>query len=107
MANTFKSIQFEINSTPASAYTVPLSTTTVVIGMRMGNKTNADVSVYANLDRAGVKTKVVGVDTPVPNGSALEGVQGSKLVMQEGDGLEVGGSADACADLTLSVMEIA
>ena len=106
MANTFKSIQLEINATPAAAYTVPAGATTVVIGMRMGNKTSGDISLSADLDRAGTKSKLVGTETPVPVGSALEGVQGAKLVMQTGDILEIGGSADACADLTLSVMEI-
>ena len=106
MPNTFKSIQLEIGLVPAAAYTVPAATTTVVIGMRMGNKTSGDISLSADLDRAGTKSKLVGTETPVPVGSALEGVQGSKLVMQTGDILEIGGSADACADLTLSVMEI-
>jgi hypothetical protein len=106
MANTFLSKQLEINLAAATAYTVPVGTTTVVIGMRFGNKTNGDISVHADLDRAGAKSKVVGAETPIPVGSALEGVMGSKLVMQEGDILEVGGSADACADLTLSIMEM-
>lgn len=106
MANTFLSYQLEINIAEQVGYTCPPLTTTVVIGMRFGNKTAGDVTVQTKLDRGGVETFVVGSATPVPIGSALEGVSGAKLVMQAADTLVVSGSADACADLTLSLMEI-
>lgn len=107
MANAFKSIQKTVNASAETAYTVPALTTTVVIGMRFGNNsTTADIWVTARLNRSGTKTNVLGEHTPVPLGSSLEGVMGSKLVMQAGDILEVEGDAAACAELTLSVMEI-
>lgn len=106
MANIFKSTQAVVNSVAATAYTVPAATTTVVIGMRFGNKTTGDITVEADVDKAGTKSKYVGADTPIPVGSSLEGLGGAKLVLNEGDFVEVVGSADACADLTLSIMEI-
>jgi len=106
MANIFLSVQLEIDIAEQTAYTVPAATTAVVIGMRFGNKTSGDITVQAILNRSGVDTYVVGAVTPIALGAALEGVQGSKLVMQAGDKLDVAGSADACADLTLSVMEV-
>jgi hypothetical protein len=107
MANTFKSIQATVNLAAASIYTVPAVTTTVVIGLRIGNNLSTDITVAARLVRGATKTNVVGEGTPVPAGSALEGVMGSKLVMQASDALEVQGSADGCAEITLSVLEMA
>jgi hypothetical protein len=106
MANTFKSIQATVNLAAATVYTVPAATTGVVIGMRFGNNLTAAIAVTARLVRGATKTNVLGESTPIPGGSALEGVMGSKLVMQAGDALEVQGSADGCAELTLSVLEM-
>ena len=105
MTNTFKSLQAEVGLTPVTV-SPAAGATTVVIGMRFGNKTTGDVSVHADLVRGGTKTRVVGTNTPIPAGSALEGAQGSKIVMEDGDVLEIAGNADACADLTLSIMEM-
>jgi hypothetical protein len=107
MANTFKSIQATVNSAAANVYTVPAGTVAVVIGMRIGNNlTDSDIWATARLVRGATKTNVLGEQTPIPNGSAIEGVMGSKMVMQAADALELQGSADGCAELTLSVMEI-
>jgi hypothetical protein len=107
MANTFKSIQATVNASAADAYTVPALTTTVVIGMRFGNNSlTDDIWVTARLNKSSTKTNVLGEHTPIPAGSALDGVMGTKLVMEAGDKLEIEGSGAACAELTLSVMEI-
>ena len=106
MANTFKSIQAVVGATATTAYTVPVATTAVVIGMRVGNKMTTSVAVQASLVRGATETKIVGSDTPIPSGSALEGVMGSKIVMQAADSLKIQGNAANCADLTLSVMEM-
>ncbi len=106
MANTFKSIQVVVGATAATAYTAPAGTTAVVIGMRIGNKTTNSITVIASLVRGATETNVTGANTPIPVGSALEGVMGSKLVMQAADSLKIQGNVAACADLTLSVLEI-
>ena len=106
MANTFTSHQALVNSSPVTIYTVPAATTAVVIGLRIGARLTQDVLVEANLDRAGIKTKIIGLDTPIPVGAALAGMQGEKLVLLAGDFIEISGSLDACADATLSVMEM-
>jgi hypothetical protein len=106
MANSFKSIQATVGATEATAYTAPTGAQVVIIGMRIGNNLASDISVAAYLGRGATKTNLVGEGTPIPAGSALEGVMGSKVVMQAGDTFSIKGSAANCAELTLSVLEM-
>ena len=104
--NTFKSIIDDIPQAGADIYTVPVDTTTVVIGMRIGNKTASDETVNVVVFKAIEFAEFISLNTPIPAGAALEGVQGAKLVLNYGDKLHASASADAALTITLSVMEI-
>ena len=107
MANTFLSVTQVVGTTPQVAYSAPSDVQSVIIiGMRLSNDTGADIAVNCSLIRTGVRTKFLGEDTPVPAGSALEGVMGSKLVLQALDQLEFSCGVANGAQLLLSVMEV-
>ena len=115
MANTFKIKSND--AMPASAgtfdtlYTVPSSTTTVVLGLILCNvhSTSVTASVKMSSNTVDTETNVdtlVCKDVSIPQGSSLEVLNGSKLVLQTTDLLKVDCSVSAKIDATLSIMEI-
>lgn len=120
MANTFKVVTFaaEPNSagTPYVIYTVPSSTTTVVIGLILSNIHTAQVTTEVELvsttsNRGGANNVANGTsflikDAPIPVGSSLELLTGGKVILETGDVLRVDCSVADKLSGTLSIMEI-
>ena len=118
MANTFKVVTFaaEPNSagSPYTIYTVPGSTTTVVIGLVLANiHSSADtaevelVSTTSGGGRAANNgTSFLVKDVNIPNGSSLEILSGGKVILETGDLLRVDCSVADKLSGTLSIMEI-
>ena len=115
MANTFKIKSND--AMPASAgtfdtlYTVPSSTTTVVLGLILCNvhTTSVTASVKMSSNTVDTETNVDTLlvkDVSIPAGSSLEVLSGSKLVLQTTDLLKIDCSVSAKIDATLSIMEI-
>jgi hypothetical protein len=110
MANTFKTKTFDGSSTNAdtlmSVYTVPSSTTTIVLGLTLANLTSNTIEVtvtYTNNDGDNVNiTKLA----QIPGKASLEIMSGNKYVMETRDILKVKSSAANSLDTTLSIMEI-
>jgi hypothetical protein len=115
MANTFK---IKTNAAmPAAAgtadtiYTVPSSTTTVVIGLTLCNvhTTAVTASVKIESDTSDTETNenvTVIKDVSIPAGSSLELLSGGKYVLQTTDLVKIDCSVSAKIDATLSIMEI-
>ena len=109
MANTFKLKTKAGVTTLATVYTVPSSTTSIVLGMMIGNTTaNAITStVTLSSDTSDTETNAdveLVTTTPIPGNSTLELLSGNKIVMQTTDYIRVFGSG--AVDVTLSIMEI-
>ena len=110
MANTFKTKTFDGSSTNAdtlmSVYTVPSSSTTIVLGLTLANLTSNTIEVtvtYTNNDGDNVNiTKLA----QIPGKASLEIMSGNKYVMETSDILKVKSSAANSLDTTLSIMEI-
>ena len=110
MANTFKTKTFDGSSTNAdtlmSVYTVPSSTTTIVLGLTLANLTSNTIEVtvtYTNNDGDNVNiTKLA----QIPGKASLEIMSRNKYVMETSDILKVKSSAANSLDTTLSIMEI-
>ena len=110
MANTFKTKTFDGSSTNAdtlmSVYTVPSSTTTIVLGLTLANLTSNTIEVtvtYTNNDGDNVNiTKLA----QIPGKASLEIMSGNKYVMETSDILKAKSSAANSLDTTLSIMEI-
>ena len=118
MANTFKVVTFaaEPNSagSPYTIYTVPGSTTTVVIGLVLANIHSSAVTAEVELvstTSGGGRAANNGIsflvkDVNIPNGSSLEILSGGKVILETGDLLRVDCSVADKLSGTLSIMEI-
>jgi hypothetical protein len=106
MANTFK--RFTSNSVGtslATVYTVPSSTTTVLIGGVVSNVTSSTINVTVTATTSSTVINLIGEDTPIPAGTALSFIDG-KVVLETGDIIKVKSSAASSLDTHLSAMEI-
>ena len=114
MANTFKVITKAGVTSADVIYTVASSTTTVVLGMMVGNTTTGQITATVTLtsdtsNRAGAnneanQTVELVTTAPIPVGGSLELLSGNKVVMETTDTLTL--TATGAADIALSVMEI-
>ena len=114
MANTFKVKTNGAMPSSGSAetlYTVPNSTTTIVIGLLLCNihttSVTVDVEIESNTSDTETNSNVsVAKGVTLPNGSTLELLTGGKVVLQATDVLKVNCSVQQKIDATLSILEI-
>ncbi len=109
MANTFKLKTKAGVTTLATVYTVPSSTTAIVLGLMIGNTTSSAITSTVTLssDTSDTETNAdveIITASPIPGNSSLEIMAGNKIVLQTTDYLRVYGSG--AVDVTLSIMEI-
>jgi len=116
MANTFKTVTKSSVSTssgtPTTIYTVPSSTTSIVLGLMLPNKHSGNVSVTVVLSSSTTNSGAsqnadvnVVKDVVIENGSSLEIMSGQKYVLQTGDAIKVF-AGNTNIDVILSFMEI-
>ena len=114
MANTFKVVTKAGVTSADVIYTVAGSTTTVILGLILGNTTSASINATVTLgsdtaNRAGANNEAnqaveLITATPIPGNSSLELLSGNKVVMETTDTISVTGTA--ATDVVLSIMEI-
>tara|TARA_R110000824_G_C14706709_1_gene623315 strand:- start:9 stop:356 length:348 start_codon:yes stop_codon:yes gene_type:complete len=114
MANTFKLVTKAGVTSADVIYTVASSTTTVIIGLMLGNTTSSSLNATVTLgsdtaNRAGANNEAnqaveLITSTPIPGNSSLELLAGNKVVMETTDTISVTGTA--ATDVVLSIMEI-
>jgi hypothetical protein len=114
MANTFKVVTKAGVTSVDTIYTVANSTTTVVLGVMVGNTTTGQITATVTLssntsNRAGANDEAnqdveLVTNAPIPVGGTLELLAGNKVVMEATDVLKL--TASGAADITLSIMEI-
>ena len=114
MANTFKVVTKAGVTSEDVIYTVAGSTTTVVLGIMLGNTTTSQVTATVTLSsdtssRAGANNEAnqdveLVTNAPIPSGSSLELLAGNKVVMETTDALKL--TASGATDITVSIMEI-
>jgi len=113
MANTFKVATKSGVTSSDVIYSVGSSTTTVVIGLVLGNTTGSQVTATVSLvsdtanrtnanDEANQTVELI-TSAPIPSGSSLSPLDG-KIVMETTDNITV--SATGAVDVILSIMEI-
>jgi len=114
MANTFKLVTKAGVTTEDVIYTVAASTTTVVLGVMLGNTTTSQVTATVTLssdtaaragnnDEANQDVELI-TNAPIPAGSSLELLAGNKINMETTDVLKL--AASGATDIALSIMEI-
>ena len=114
MANTFKLVTKAGVTSADVIYTVASSTTTVVLGIMLGNTTTSQTTATVTLssdtsNRAGANNEAnqdveLVTNAPIPAGSSLELLSGNKVVMETTDVLKL--TASGATDIALSIMEI-
>ena len=112
MANTVKlknnAVMPSSAGTPDTLYTVPSSTTTVVIGLTLANVHTSQVTASVTvIDSSNSnETSHVIKDAPIPVGSSLEIMSGNKIILEASDIIKVDCSVADKVSATLSIMEI-
>jgi hypothetical protein len=100
MANTFLNHTASgVGTSGTTVYTVPASTTAVVIGLNAANVETSQIAVDAEL----ASTFLV-KGAPIPANSALSLLDG-KIILEAGDTVVVTSDTAASADVILSVLE--
>ena len=119
MANTFKVITVAGTTSQATVYTVGSSTTTVVLGVMLGNTTTSQVTATVTLSSDTSSRPPSGTNSgnnadvelvtnaPIPAGSTLEVMQGNKIILNADDRIKVDCSIADKVSVILSYMEIA
>jgi len=115
MANTFKVVTKAGVTSADVIYTVASSTTTVILGLMLGNTTSSQVTATVTLEsdtanRAGANNEAnqnveLVTNAPIPAASSLEFLAGNKVVMETTDVLKL--TSSGATDIVLSIMEIA
>ena len=112
MANTFKvKTKAAVGTSITTVYTVPSSTTAIVLGLIVGNVTGSTVTATVHIesdtsDTETNQTVFVIKDVSIPAGSSLEVLSGGKYVMQTTDVIKIDCSVASKIDATLSILEI-
>lgn len=100
MANTFKNYtSASVGTGATTTYTVPSSTTSVMIGCNLANTTTSQIKV--DVQAAGV---YVVKDVPIPSGSSLSVLDG-KIILETTDTVIVTSDTASSCDVIVSVLE--
>lgn len=104
--NEFKSLPYDITTSPTIIYTTPIAIATIVLKIQVAN-VSADEENVSNVTvshvRAGKRTRVVFKGPVLANDFSI--ISDGKLVLQEGDSLEVNGDADGVLEMIVSYLE--
>jgi len=101
MANTFKNYTSTLSdATETTVYTVPASTTAVIIGLNIANTTTSQITASVK-----VSSTFLIKDAPIPAGSALSVLDG-KIIAETADTITAQSSdSSGNADVVVSVLE--
>ena len=112
MANTFKlKTKAAVGTALTTVYTVPASTTTVVIGLTVANILGSSITASAQIVTAATSGEI-GDDVyfikniPLPSGSSVEMMSGNKINLGAGDVIKIQSDTASALDAVLSIMEI-
>lgn len=110
MANTFKVKTFDGSSTGSSTamsiYTVPSSTTSIVLGLTLSNIGSANIEVDVTFENNDGDNVYITKGAEIPAKASLELMTGNKYVMETSDVIKVSCNTANSVDTTLSIMEI-
>ena len=110
MANTFKSdtktnvVTDAVSSTNTNIVTCGGSATIVLLSILVSNTTGASAQVDVFLVTAGDDVHLIR-NAPVPAGSSLELISGSKIIMESSDVLRVNAGTASALDVSVSYLE--
>ena len=106
MANTFKiDTKSSVSTSGSNVVTAGGSATLVILSILIANKTaaSAQVDVYL-VTNTGDDVYIIR-NAPVPAGSSLEIISGSKIIMESSDVLRVRAGTATALDVSVSYLE--
>ena len=110
MANTYKSdVKANVVTDALSASTTVLvtasgSSTLVLLSILLSNKVASSTDVDVFLETAGDDVFLI-KNAPVPAGSSLEIISGSKIIMEANDKLKIRAATASAIDATVSYLD--
>jgi len=106
MANTFKVVNVNAPAATAALYTVPASTTAIILQLQAANVGSGTHPVNATVvDTSGGTTTYLAKAISVPLNAAI-GLVAGKQVLETTDVLAVWSDATSQIDVTVSILEI-
>ena len=111
MANTFKQatksglVTTAISSTGTNILTAGGSSTLILLSALVANKTSSSANVDIYLKPSSGDEVYFLKAVPVPAGSSLELISGSKIILESGDILRARCDTASAADLTVSYLD--
>ena len=102
MSNVLKRVTGVASTTGETIYTVPAGTRVTIVGLRGANKDGQENRTF-HVEVSG--SLVSGLETPLPIGSALDIMVGSKIVAEEGDTVVAYSDTDDSVDVYVSFLE--
>ena len=102
MANVLKRVTGQATIAGTTIYTVPSGSIVTIIGFR-GANTDASANHWITFKINGIL--VSGAETPLPTGSALDIMSGSKIVATAGDVITALSDTDSDIDVYVSYLE--
>jgi hypothetical protein len=107
MANTYKlKTKANVGITTVGIYTVPASTTTIIIGIALANISGTGVNVGVGITRVSADGISLMKNVPVPQGSTLEFMAGNKMILEATDTLTIISDTVGSIDASVSIMEM-
>ena len=111
MANTFKQatksglVTTVISNTGTNILTAGGSSTLILLSALVANKTSSSANVDVYLVPSSGDSVYFLKSVPVPAGSSLELISGSKIILESGDVLRARCDTATAADLTVSYLD--
>ena len=102
MANTLKRATGQATIAGAAIYTVPAGAIVTIVGCRAAN-TDASANHWITFAINGAL--ISGAQTPLPTGSALDIISGSKIVAEAGDVIKAFSDTNNDIDAYISYLE--
>jgi hypothetical protein len=103
--NLFKTVTANVTTISSEIYTAPAGYTAVILLAHVSNTSNSLVTVTSNHVRSTAETNII-TEAPLPANDAMTLLSG-KMILQTGDKLNIQASANAAAQIILSVLETA
>jgi len=107
MANNFKlKTKSSVGVTTVGIYTVPVSTSTTILGITLANVSGSGINVTVGIARTLADDVSLIRNVPIPQGSSLEFMQGNKIILETDDEVNVKSDVLNSLDVSLSILEM-
>jgi len=109
MAEVFKNASLvDVNNSSADTlYTAPASTTSIVLGVAIANKSANTVGVTMSMtDTSASTTTQMIPDVQIPGNTTLEVLAGQKYILETTDVMTAQADTASAIDITMGVLEL-